>query len=181
MKCPIICITILTCIVYFIANSFTYKIGSQFKCQPPLYDVVHELLPNLSQYVHIRDYSLIIMIMPIIFLKDLWQYIPDLWYCFMIIVFIKAISIFFTSVPSSHPSCNDPSIIDLNHCHHSSVSGHSSLAIILGILYIKGGYNKWIIGIICALYCILVIISRSHYTTDVIQGVLFSLLITSSL
>lgn len=171
-----ILITILTCIVYLIANSFSYKIGSQNLCKPPLVDVLHDMLPNLSKNVHIRDYILFIMFLPVLFLKKLWIYIPELWYIFMIVVFIKAISIFFTNIPSSHPSCQNPSLLDLNHCHHCSVSGHSAFCTILALLYIKGGFNKLIIGICVFLYSLLIIISRAHYSVDVIQGVLFVLL-----
>jgi len=170
-------ITVLTCIVYLIANSFTYKIGSQRLCQPPLYDILHEMLPNLSQNVHVRDYVLIAMIIPILFMRELWPHIPELWNAFMIVVLIKAVCIFFTYIPSSHPSCQNPGILDLNHCHHSSVSGHSALCMILGLLYIKGGFNVWIVGICVFLYSILIVMSRAHYSCDVIQGVIISLIV----
>ena len=55
-------ITILTFIVYYIANSFSYKIGTEIVKQEPLYDVLHEILPNLAANVHIRDYVLVMMI-----------------------------------------------------------------------------------------------------------------------
>ena len=174
-----ILITILTCIVYLIANSFSYKIGSHNLCQPPLFDVLHELLPNLSKNVHIRDYILFIMVLPVLFIKKLWIYIPEFWNIFMIVVLIKAICIFFTYIPSSHPSCQNPTLLDLNHCHHCSVSGHSAFCTILALLYIRGGFNKLIIWIIVLLYSILIIVSRAHYTLDVIQGVLFVLLVAN--
>jgi len=170
-------ITILTCIVYLISNSFTYKIGTQLGCQPPLYDIIHEMLPNLSQYVHIRDYILIGAIIPIVFIKKIWKYIPDLWYVFMIVVLIKAVCIFFTYLPSSHPSCRDPSCLDMNHCHHNYVSGHTALFTVLGLLYLKAGLNIWIVLISIFLYCLLVSATRAHYFVDCIQGALFSFLL----
>lgn len=175
-----ILITILTCIVYILANSFSYKIGSQRLTDPPLYDIIHDNLPDLSKKVHIRDYILILMILPAILIRKLWKYIPNLWYAFLIVVFIKALCIFFTNIPSSHPSCHNPSIIDLNHCHHCSVSGHSALATILALLYINGGFNKLIIWTSLLLYSILIVITRAHYSQDVIQGVVISLLAAST-
>lgn len=170
-------ITILTIIVYLLANCFSYKIGSSRLSQPPLYDVMHNILPNLSKYVHVRDIILIIIILPILFLKHLWIFIPDLWYAFMIVLLIKAICIFFTYIPSSHPSCHNPNYLDLNHCHHCAVSGHSALCMILAILYIKGGFNEWIIGISVLLYSILILMTRAHYSQDIIQGLLFAFLV----
>lgn len=172
-------ISILTCIVYLIANSFSYKIGEQHLDQSALYDVIHEILPDLSKHVHVRDYILLAMILPLLFIKKLWPYIPELWNAFMIVVLIKAICIFFTYIPSSHPSRQNPSLLDLNHCHHSSVSGHSALCMILAILYIRGGFNVWIISVCVFLYCMLIVTSKSHYFSDVIQGVLFTYLIAS--
>lgn len=170
-------ITFLTIVVYLLSNSFTFKIGSKLSCQPPLYDVMHNILPNWSKNVHIRDWVLILMICPIIFLKNLWVYIPELWNNFMIVVLIKAVSIFFTYLPSSHPSCQSPNYLDLNHCHHQSVSGHAAFCAILGLLYIRGGFNIYIIEIIVFLYCMLILVSRAHYSLDVIHGVLFVILI----
>jgi hypothetical protein len=169
-------ITILTIVIYFLSNSFSFKLGSELKCEP-LYDVMHNILPNLSKNVHIRDWVLICMIIPIVFIKSLWIFIPNLWYKFMVIVFIKAISIFFTSIPSSHPSCQQPNYLDLNHCHHQSVSGHAAFAMLIGLLYIKAGINPYIIGTIIFFYCILILLSRAHYTVDIIHGVLFALLV----
>ena len=135
-----ILITILTCIVYLIANSFSYKIGTDLLEQSPLYDVLHEMLPNLSNYVYIRDIILIMVILPILFFPKIWEYIPELWNSFMLVVLVKAICIFFTNIPSSHPSSKNPNIYDLNHCHHSACSGHAAFFMILALLYIKGGF-----------------------------------------
>jgi hypothetical protein len=175
----VIFITILTCVVYLLANSFSYKIGSQRLDQPPLYDVLHEILPDLSKNVYIRDIILILMILPIIFLPKLWEYIPELWNSFMIIVLIKAICIFFTNIPSSHFSSKNPSLYDLNNSYHNAVSGHAALFMILALLYIKGGFNVWIIWISVFLYSLLIIISRAHYSICVIQGLLFTFLIAN--
>jgi hypothetical protein len=174
-----ILITILTCIVYLIANSFSYKIGTDLLEQSPLYDILHEILPNLAKYVYIRDVILILMILPIIFFPKLWEYIPELWNSFMLVVLVKAICIFFTNIPSSHPSCHNPNLYDMNNCFHSAVSGHVSLFVILALLYIKGGFNVWIIWLSVLLYSILIVMSRAHYTLDVIQGVLITFLIAN--
>ena len=174
-----ILITILTCIVYLIANSFSYKIGTDLLEQSPLYDILHEILPNLAKYVYIRDIILILAILPILFFPKIWKYIPELWNSFMLVVLVKAICIFFTNIPSSHPSSKNPNIYDLNHCHHSSVSGHSALFMILALLYIKGCFNVWIIWMSVFLYSLLIVISRSHYTLDVIHGLLITFLIAN--
>lgn len=172
-----ILITLLTVIVYILAKSFSHKLGSIVN-HPPLYDVSHHILPNLSKYVYIRDYILILTLLPILFLKQTWIYIPEFWNCFMIIIFIKAISIFFTYIPSSHPSCQNPHFYDLNHCRHQSVSGHAALFLLIGFLYIKAGFNKYFIYISIFLYCIIILTSRAHYALDVIHGILFTYLIT---
>ena len=176
-----ILITILTCIVYLIANSFSYKIGTDLLEHLPLYDVLHEMLPDLSKYVYIRDIILIMAILPILFFPKIWEYIPELWNSFMLVVLIKAISIFFTNIPSSHPSSKKKKLnmYDLNNSFHCCVSGHSAFCMILALLYIKFGFNVWIIWISVLLYSILIVVSRAHYTLDVIHGLLFTFLIAN--
>ena len=46
-----IMLTILTCIMYLLANGFTYNIGTNHDiyCGAPLKDVFHDLLPDLSK------------------------------------------------------------------------------------------------------------------------------------
>lgn len=170
-------ITIMTIIVYLLANTFTYQIGTKEPCGPPLKDVMHDILPDCSNHVHIRDIILILFFIPILFINKNVKtiFIEQLWYAFMIIVLIKAVCIFFTYIPSSFPYCGNNKY--LNHCHHIQVSGHASLCLILAFFYIKYNiFTEWVY-VIVFLYSIIILLTRAHYTFNVIEGLIITWLV----
>jgi hypothetical protein len=172
-------LTILTCIVYLLANGFTYHIGTSKPCGKPLQDVMHTLLPDLSHWVHIRDIVFTFFFIPIIYIHNKLAFFYDVWDNFMIIVLIKAVCIFFTFIPPSNPLCEEKKY--LNHCFHSSTSGHASLCLLLFLMYIKHGvftnYQLQVYTIVF-LYCLLILMTRAHYTVDILQAIIVTTLIT---
>lgn len=177
-----ILLTILTCLVYFLANGFTYHLGTSESdsctgCQgKPLKDVLHDMLPDYSKWVYARDFILLAFMIPIIFIKNKLLFIISLWDRFMLIVAFKAICIFFTFLPPSNPDCYNKKY--LNHCFHNAVSGHTAFAMLLGILYVRFGVFKEYIYLFIALYCIFILMTRAHYTKDILEAVILVYLIT---
>lgn len=170
--------SVLTCIVYALANGFTYHIGTSRPCGRPLMDVMHSLLPDLSHIVYIRDVVLVFFFIPILCIHNKFQYLFDVWDKFMLIILIKAVCIFFTFIPPSNPLCEEKKYI--NHCFHSSTSGHASLCLLLVIMYIKHGMfinNEIFVYIAIFLYCILILVTRAHYTVDILQAIIVTILI----
>lgn len=148
-------------------------------CGKPLRDIMHDFLPDLSKWVHVRDILLCILCVPILYIPNKVDFVIQCVQAFSIVVMIKAASIFFTFIPPSNPDCQTKKYV--NHCFHSSTSGHAALVVILGILYMKYlahfTAKKEIICVSILLYCLLILMTRAHYTVDVIQGVVVSTLI----
>lgn len=178
-----ILLTILTCIMYLLANGFTYHIGTNndIHCGEPLKDVLHDILPDLSRWVYARDAILIFFMIPILFIKNKINFIMEFWDRFMLIVAFKAICIFFTFLPPSNPDCAQKKY--LNHCFHNAVSGHTAFALLLAIMYtrfISGLCNHSIyLYIIVALYCIFILMTRAHYTKDILEAVIMVTMVTA--
>ena len=169
----------LTCIVYLLANGFTYHLGTT-TClgARPLKDIMHEILPDLSRWVHVRDIVLSTFFLPVVHLQDKVNFFVELWYAFMIVLCIKAVSIFFTFIPPSNPDCHEKRYV--NHCYHSSTSGHAALTMLLAMLYIQHGLfkkNKIVVYVVVFLYCLLILMTRAHYTVDICQAIVVSILI----
>lgn len=170
--------SIMTFIVYSLANFYTYQIGTTIECtSKPLHDVMHNILPDLSKYIYSRDIVLLLFFIPVIFITFKCEFIYDLWHYFMIIVTFKAISIFFTFLPPSNPDCHKKKYI--NHCYHNQLSGHAALCQLLAILYIKYGLCNNNIYIFVIIYCILILLTRAHYTTDIIQALIITNLLVN--
>jgi hypothetical protein len=168
-------ITIMTCIVYLLANSFTYKIGTEKICEPPLHDVLHNLLPDWSRFIFVRDILLLVFVIPILFVQNKWSFIKDFWGLFMYVVFIKAICIFFTYIPSSFPKCGE--LKYLNHCHHIQVSAHAAFCMLLAILYVKYNLCSNLVYLVVAAYAVFILLTRAHYTCNVIEGIIIAYLL----
>lgn len=171
-------ICIMTCITYMLSNGFTYDMLTKQPCGKPLRDVLHELLPDISHWVHVRDVVLIALMLPFLNVVCKCNFIIDLVQAFSLVVLIKAVSIFFTFIPPSNPHCETKKYV--NHCFHSSTSGHAAIIVILAFLYVKYGVfteQKELVIIVVFLYCLLILMTRAHYTVDVIQGVVVSVLI----
>lgn len=172
-----ILLTILTCIMYFLANGFTYHIGTEMDlCGPPLKDVLHDVLPDLSRWVYARDALLIFFMIPVLFVKNKVSFILEFWDRFMLIVAFKAICIFFTFLPPSNPDCAQKKY--LNHCFHNAVSGHTAFALLLAIMYTRF-YPSIYLYIIVGLYCIFILMTRAHYTKDILEAVIMTTLVTA--
>ena len=169
-------LTVMTIIVYILANGFTYVLGTTTCAQPPLKDVMHDILPNWSHIVHVRDIVLLLFFVPVLGLAHKWLYIKEVWECFILLVLVKAVCIFFTYIPSSNPNCIEKNY--LNHCHHNSTSGHAGLCMLLVTYYIRHGLCTTNAYIAVFLYCILIAMTRAHYTVDILQGVIISYLIS---
>lgn len=168
--------SIWTCIVYMLSNYHTYRIGVEEGCNRPLRDMGHEWLPDLSKHVYVRDWLLPLLFVPILFIAPKINFILDLWEGFMILVTLKAITIFFTYCPPSNPDCHTKRY--LNSCFHQMFSGHNSLAFLLYLLYRR--YTKWdatLLFIPCFLYTLLILMSRAHYTVDVVVSYIITYLL----
>lgn len=173
--------TIMTTVVYGLANYHTYQVGTQKECtSKPLQDVMHDILPDWSRYVHCRDIILPLFFIPFIFLQSKLNFILDLWNYFLIIVTLKAITIFFTFLPPSNPDCHKKKYI--NHCYHQIFSGHNSLVFLLYLLYLKHGgpvlfeFNSMLF-VPVILYSLLILMTRAHYTVDILVSYIIVFLV----
>lgn len=162
--------TILTACVYFMANYHTFKIGIT-QNSPPLQDCFHDILPNLSTYPYIRDLVLPLFLIPLFLIKNCAQrqsLILEFWDIFIVIITLKAITIFFTFLPPSNTYCHETR--QLNHTYHQMFSGHNSFVFLLFLLYIKYGVLEPnlinFLPFLC--YSLLILITRCHYTVDIV-------------
>lgn len=165
---------ICTAAVYFLSNYYTYNIGIKSPPTKPLFDVFHDLLPDLSSWVSFRDYVLPVFFLPLLIMDRrvvgtfVYMFIEG----FMYIVTLKAITIFFTFLPPSNTKCAEKR--QLNHCFHQIFSGHNSFTLLACILFCKllpWARYKYAIAwqwVITVFYSFFILMTRAHYSVDVI-------------
>ena len=170
---------VCTCAFYFMSNFFTYNVGMAVNPGVSLPDVGHELLYNLSEHVAIRDILLLLFFIPLFWVGPKKEFIKHGVEGFMYIITLKAITIFFTLLPPSNQEC--AKMRKYNHCFHQVFSGHNSLALLLCILYLKYLPDNGVIrcGLVCStvFYSLFIIMTRAHYTVDVIVSYIIVLLL----
>lgn len=154
---------------YFLSNYHTYNIGIDSPICPPLKDFFHDILPDLSHFAKWRDYILPIVLVPLVCMS----YSDSLWVLrhfvegFMYITTLKAITIFFTFIPPSNLVCAEKK--QINHCYHQMFSGHNSLVLLLALLYSSVlSKHKYIFLAFTLTYSIFILMTRAHYTVDII-------------
>jgi hypothetical protein len=182
----LVLLCISTAAFYFLSNYFTYNIGIASPPTKPLFDVFHDILPDLSSYVSFRDLVIPLFFIPLVLLS--WSSLGNLVYefveGFMYLVTLKAITIFFTFLPPSNTRCAEKR--QLNHCFHQIFSGHNSFILLLCILLTK--YLPWnrykhvvtIQWVATVLYSIFILMTRAHYSVDVILSYIIVFLLVSA-
>jgi hypothetical protein len=166
----LVLLSICTCAFYFLSNFYTYNVGVAMAPAVACPDVGHEIMPDLSALVTLRDIILPLFLLPFIWVQEKKHFAKLAVEGFMYLVTLKAITIFFTILPPSNPECARKK--RYNHCFHQMFSGHNSFVLLLCILYLKflPPRQETQAGLIAATisYSLFIIMTRAHYTVDVI-------------
>jgi len=137
----------------------------QKKIKPKIYDISYKYLPNLEKYEYLSDIFTISIIIPVIFYPKIFKEYVGFW---VVIFLIRSITIRLTVLPKSN-NCESNNYINLGNCYEKIFSGHFSSALLATILYYK--YNIIDIktlSILNIINGILIILTRHHYTIDII-------------
>ena len=143
--------------------------------QKPLFDIIHANTQNLTKYKYIPDYLAFVFLFPLIYTRD-YDCINMFLKIGAIIVILRSLSILVTDLPKSDENCKQNKLKNYNlffgHCYDKMFSGHAALTLLaLLTLYYhnKINHNQMTVLIFFhILYSFLIIITRSHYTVDVL-------------
>lgn len=146
----------------------------QKKIKQKIYDICFKHLPNLEKYEYLSDIATISIIIPVIFYPKIFKEYVGFW---VVIFLIRSITIRLTVLPKSN-NCESKNYINLGTCYEKIFSGHFSSALLATILYYK--YNIIDIKTLCILNTInglLIILTRHHYTIDVVVAFFVTMLV----
>jgi len=174
-------ILILLAIIFHIyANYVTHhriiKNDDKYKYKhKPLFDIIHSNTLNMNKYKYIPDYLAFVFLLPLLYTQDN-KCISMFFKIGAIIVILRSISILATDMPRSDIECNQSELKNYNlffgHCYDKMFSGHVALTLLsLLILYHFNKINdgQMLFSILFHIvYSCFIIITRSHYTVDVL-------------
>lgn len=152
-------------------------------CQKPLFDVLHESLPNLSEYEKMIDlfpaflgFIVLCIVLTQNPLLNITVLLRQLW----IVILLRIIMCRMTIFPS--PICNNSRKSQaIGGCHDCMFSGHTSLTLLIAYhIYKCFPSTKYVLLSYCIICSLFIIVSRSHYTIDVVVAwlVVYSIILT---
>lgn len=159
--------------------------GTRYSYQkPPLYDVVHQYLPDLSNYWWIMWILLAVSVLRFFSLKRTTVETQEYIIVTCIALCARAVSIMVTSQPSCIPSCQtNPGQWPFNTCFDFLFSGHTVCIVTASCAIIKDSNSKRIEKVFWLIYmplsALFITMCRQHYTCDVFLGLLIGFLLST--
>jgi hypothetical protein len=169
-------VIIFAIIFHMYANFITHdRILNNNISQLPLYDIIHNHTYDLGKYKYIPDYIAIIFFLPLL-MSDNYNTIKYFLNIAAVISILRSCTILVTDLPKSDINCNNDKLSSYNmvfgHCYDKIFSGH--VAYTLLALLVARSYNildndqTIIFMLLHIIYSLFIIISRCHYTVDVL-------------
>lgn len=166
-----VCSLILVVVLTKISQTHTDKIGSKHQCTTELYDIMHANFKDLSQYEHLIDIFPLSVISGTIWLLvtnhpslDTPKLIRQCFVTFM----LRCITTMVTVLPS--PICGKKASPQaIGGCNDCIFSGHTALTLLFAYaIYICQPTLMIPLLLYCIFASLWIILSRSHYTIDVL-------------
>ncbi len=176
---------IIPYIMHFLTVVYLFSKKEVIRGSKPLYDTIISNIPDLSKFRNIPNILLLVLmsylIIPLFFKPNIDVFISIYRY-FSIILLLRSITISSTILPPINSNCdfklNMQTFMD-GHCLDKIFSGHTAFSLLL--VFVCNKFNilsKTFIYILLLtqfLLALSLILTREHYTVDVILGYLITI------
>lgn len=173
----------LTILLHFVTTNFVWKTGTKYYIESPekpIYDIVHANTIDYSRYNYTKNWFMMFFFLPMFinFDKVSKTFLYELVLKFCIIIIIRSITMSSTILPRQN-GCEVKSLGLFNMtiggtCYDKMFSGHFALGFLITLMLFKYGIlekntnNIGLFGLINIVHAIILTITRSHYTMDVV-------------
>lgn len=161
-------------VVYFGNQFYRNRIE---KCpRPKVFDLAHKFLPNLANYKLLH--RLYDVIAAVLIVSPLVLNMTVFYLYWFLLVAIRGLTNLVTILPKDK-DCHLADYAGLKqfvsgHCYDKIYSGHFAIATLFGILLLRA-YPKqislWMVVVALMLYGFLILVTRAHYTIDLVVSV----------
>lgn len=155
-----------------------------------LFDIIHQSLPNITELYWVGDVLLTILVVFAVYIisnSNIDIYLVVL--MFLVMFLIKCITTTVTILPDPSGICtnkyggNKTLKAIFGTCNELMFSGHTGVAFLL--LFILQKHVNWFLFVILSLYvailCYITVVTRNHYSIDVIVSFFVSYFVFHSL
>jgi len=179
------CILLFTILVLFL---FTNKLilnyidhtGDNFYVKqsnfPTVYDILHETTPYIPMLEHISDIICILLLLSLVILdRKVFYYFIG----FIITIFIiRSITIFVTVLPKNKKCNVKYANMFRGGCYDKIFSGHFATGLLATVMLYSNNYiNMLFLLLINFMNALFIILSRNHYTIDIIVALFITLFV----
>ena len=171
-------------VIIFLSNIYTHELGKWFyehkKSDGKVFDILHEITPDLHDYKDYNDIILILTTVSLLFVPNSLSIIKEFTGKFLLIMFVRALTIVSTILPK-HQKCE--SNLRWYHyikgqCYDKVFSGHTAFVLLATLIYLREGIISF--PVFCAINFAnwtSILLTRSHYTIDIVLAIVITLLV----
>jgi len=170
--------------IIFLSNLYTHELGKWFyehnDSNGKVFDILHQITPDLHDHKPYNDISLVATIVSFLFVPNSLAIIKEFAGKFLLIMFVRALTIISTILPK-HEKC--PSELKWYHyikgqCYDKVFSGHTAFVLLATLIYLREGILSFpVFMAINVANWASIILTRSHYTIDIILAIVITVLV----
>lgn len=170
--------------IIFLGSYIVDEIGVYFyetqKTQNKIFDIVHELTPDLHKYEDWVNLIPGLLLLGFFVIPNGYSLAKEFVAKLLFIWFLRALMLVTTVLPK-HEKCKRRwtwKNAFKGQCYDKVFSGHTSLVFLACLLFYREGLLNWygLIGI-TALEVMIILLTRSHYTVDVVIALLITFIV----
>jgi hypothetical protein len=168
----------------FFSNYATHYLGKwHYEHNEPngkIFDILHHITPDLQKYAMYNDTILVITMISFLFVPNSVSILKEFLGKFILIMFVRALTIMSTILPKQDGCSSELTWMNMfkGQCYDKVFSGHTAFVLLATLIYLRENIISFpaFLGINLA-NITSIILTRSHYTIDVILAVVITYLV----
>jgi hypothetical protein len=170
--------------VLLLSNYCTNELGKNFyakqETEVKIYDILHENTPDLHNWREFNDLIVVGLIVSAFFIPKPFPIVKEFLGKFLLIMLVRALTIVSTILPK-HEQCDPKNTwiqMVKGQCYDKVFSGHMSFVLLATLILLRENIislSTFFLLNIAQFSSI--ILTRSHYTVDVILGIVITYLV----
>lgn len=166
------------------SNYLTDQIGEAHyatgKAGSKLFDLIHELTPDFQDYEVLTNLIPGILLISFLWIPGRVPLLEEFIAKFLLIMLIRAMTLFTTVLPK-HEKCTKKfswSNCLTGQCYDKIFSGHTAFVFLITLLFLREKIiSFWLFLILNLVEIGIILLTRSHYTIDVILALVITYLV----
>lgn len=166
------------------SNYWTHELGTAFyerqESNGKVFDLGHSLTPDLSEYKKYNDIIVVLTALSFLVVPEGVSLFKEFGAKFILILVIRSLTMVSTILPKQDKCDSTPKWSRLlkGQCYDKVFSGHTSFVLLATLIFWREGILGTLPFFAINLANITsILLTRSHYTIDVVLGILITLLV----